>query len=252
MSNPSDSRRSTQPEYPGRAVLRQQHPVSADQRLSRQADRDRGDRWRRQDDADSTAARMARGARLRRRRDRLDPVAADAADHRARQVEQHPQQAHLRAALRDRLRRSAREGNHPGAEGGLHRALGPVYLHRAGARRRARHRSRLAARAVRLRDCAAHGLLPEGRRKNADRPDSRISRHGFLGVRDGHEVGRRHLRQLPAYQNKLLREYASMADEFHFRTLDARRSIDHIQDELRKQVAAFLEPADKPAETLAR
>ena len=54
------------------------------------------------------------------------------------------------------------------------------------------------------------------------------------------------------YQNKLLREYTSMADEFHFRTLDARRSIDHIQDELRKQVAAFLEPADKPADAIAR
>src|SRR4029453_3403378 len=44
-----------------------------------------------------------------------------------------------------------------------------------------------------------------------------------------------------AYQNKLLREYASMADEFHFRTVDARRSIQHIQEELRKQVTAFLE-----------
>jgi dTMP kinase len=48
-----------------------------------------------------------------------------------------------------------------------------------------------------------------------------------------------------AYQNKLLREYASMADEFHFRNVDARRSVDHIQAELRRQVAAFLEPADK-------
>src|SRR6201991_1196392 len=36
-----------------------------------------------------------------------------------------------------------------------------------------------------------------------------------------------------AYQNRLLREYASMADEFHFSILDARRSIDHIQNELR-------------------
>jgi dTMP kinase len=45
-----------------------------------------------------------------------------------------------------------------------------------------------------------------------------------------------------AYQSRLLREYASMADEFRFRTLDARRSIDRIQDELRKQVGAFLEP----------
>ena len=39
-----------------------------------------------------------------------------------------------------------------------------------------------------------------------------------------------------AYQNRLLQEYASMADEFHFRILDARRSVDRIQDELRKQV----------------
>ena len=45
-----------------------------------------------------------------------------------------------------------------------------------------------------------------------------------------------------AYQHKLLREYSSMADEFHFRVLDARRSVNKIQDELRKQVGAFLEP----------
>jgi dTMP kinase len=50
------------------------------------------------------------------------------------------------------------------------------------------------------------------------------------------------------YQNKLLREYASMSDEFHFRVVDARRTVDRIQDELRKQVSAFLEPADRPAE----
>ena len=49
-----------------------------------------------------------------------------------------------------------------------------------------------------------------------------------------------------AYQQKLLREYSSMADEFHFRVVDARRSIDHIQQELRKQVGAFLEPVEKP------
>ena len=47
-----------------------------------------------------------------------------------------------------------------------------------------------------------------------------------------------------AYQNKLLREYGSMADEFHFRNIDARRPVDRIQDELRKQVLAFLEPPD--------
>ncbi|MGE5243342.1 MAG: dTMP kinase [Betaproteobacteria bacterium] len=49
------------------------------------------------------------------------------------------------------------------------------------------------------------------------------------------------------YQNKLLREYGSMSDEFKFRVLDARRSIDQIQDELRRQVAAFLEGADARA-----
>jgi dTMP kinase len=48
------------------------------------------------------------------------------------------------------------------------------------------------------------------------------------------------------YQNRLMKEYASMSDEFHFRTLDARRSVDRIQDELRRQVAAFLEPVEKP------
>src|SRR6478672_1086416 len=51
-----------------------------------------------------------------------------------------------------------------------------------------------------------------------------------------------------AYQNRLLREYASMADEFDFRVVDARRSVERIQDELRKQVGAFLEPAEKPVE----
>jgi dTMP kinase len=51
-----------------------------------------------------------------------------------------------------------------------------------------------------------------------------------------------------AYQSKLLREYASMADEFHFRNVDARRPIEQIQEELRRQVAAFLEPSEKPAE----
>jgi dTMP kinase len=50
------------------------------------------------------------------------------------------------------------------------------------------------------------------------------------------------------YQMKLLKEYASMGDEFHFRLLDARRSIDKIQDELRKQVAGFLEPQEKAPE----
>jgi dTMP kinase len=47
-----------------------------------------------------------------------------------------------------------------------------------------------------------------------------------------------------AYQRALLREYASMADEFGFRLLDARRRIDVIQDDLRRQIGVFLAEAD--------
>jgi dTMP kinase len=47
-----------------------------------------------------------------------------------------------------------------------------------------------------------------------------------------------------AYQRSLLREYASMADEYHFRVLDARRKVDVIQDELRRQIGAFLAEGD--------
>src|SRR2546421_4380199 len=50
------------------------------------------------------------------------------------------------------------------------------------------------------------------------------------------------------YQSRLLKEYASMGDEFHFRVVDARRPVEKIQDELRRQVGAFLEPADKVSE----
>src|SRR5438552_3895978 len=52
-----------------------------------------------------------------------------------------------------------------------------------------------------------------------------------------------------SYQCRLLKEYASMGDEFHFRVVDARRTADRIQDELRRQVESFLEPtAEKPAD----
>lgn len=54
-----------------------------------------------------------------------------------------------------------------------------------------------------------------------------------------------------SYQNKLLREYSSMIDEFGFRVVDARRPIDYIQEELRRQVAGFLEPAPPPPQDAA-
>ena len=49
------------------------------------------------------------------------------------------------------------------------------------------------------------------------------------------------------YQKALLKEYASMGDEFGFRVLDARRKVDVIQDELRRQIAAFLVESDVPS-----
>ena len=55
-----------------------------------------------------------------------------------------------------------------------------------------------------------------------------------------------------AYQRVLLREYASMADEFGFRMLDARRRIDVIQDELRRQIGAFLAESDGVAAARSR
>jgi dTMP kinase len=42
------------------------------------------------------------------------------------------------------------------------------------------------------------------------------------------------------YQTKLLREYNALADEFGFRTLDAKQPIDQIQQDLRRQIGTFL------------
>ena len=53
-----------------------------------------------------------------------------------------------------------------------------------------------------------------------------------------------------SYQNKLLREYGSMADEFGFRVLDARRPVDVLQEDLRRQVQAFLSNSDITTDNL--
>jgi dTMP kinase len=47
-----------------------------------------------------------------------------------------------------------------------------------------------------------------------------------------------------AYQNKMLREFSSLSEEFRFRNIDARRPIEQIQEELRRQVSTFLEAGD--------
>ncbi len=54
-----------------------------------------------------------------------------------------------------------------------------------------------------------------------------------------------------AYQGRLLREYSSMAEEFGFRVIDARRPVDVIQEDLRCQIRAFLSAIEAPAESPA-
>jgi len=43
-----------------------------------------------------------------------------------------------------------------------------------------------------------------------------------------------------SYQRQLLKAYAAMADEFGFRVIEGRRSINAIQEELRRQIGEFL------------
>ncbi len=50
-----------------------------------------------------------------------------------------------------------------------------------------------------------------------------------------------------AYQRQLLKEYQALADEFGFRVLDARKRVSAIQDQLRRDVGAFLEASDIPS-----
>ena len=49
------------------------------------------------------------------------------------------------------------------------------------------------------------------------------------------------------YQRSLLKEYQSMAEEFNFRVVDAKKSINAIQTELRRQIGAFLAENETPA-----
>jgi thymidylate kinase len=51
-----------------------------------------------------------------------------------------------------------------------------------------------------------------------------------------------------AYQNRLLREYNTMADEFGFTVLDARRRVEVIQEDLRRNVETFLTAEPEPAQ----
>jgi dTMP kinase len=48
------------------------------------------------------------------------------------------------------------------------------------------------------------------------------------------------------YQRQLLKEYAAMAEEFGFRVIEGRKSINAIQEELRRQVGEFLAESGSP------
>ena len=48
------------------------------------------------------------------------------------------------------------------------------------------------------------------------------------------------------YQRRLIEEYNVLAREFDFVSVDARRSIDAIQGDLRERVAAYLASARRP------
>jgi dTMP kinase len=49
-----------------------------------------------------------------------------------------------------------------------------------------------------------------------------------------------------SYQRALLKEYGAMADEFGFRVLEGRKSVNSIQEELRRQIGEFLEGSASP------
>jgi dTMP kinase len=49
-----------------------------------------------------------------------------------------------------------------------------------------------------------------------------------------------------SYQRQLLKEYAAMSEEFGFRVLDGRKSVNSIQEELRRQVGEFLDGSGSP------
>jgi dTMP kinase len=50
-----------------------------------------------------------------------------------------------------------------------------------------------------------------------------------------------------SYQRQVLKEYASMADEFGFRVVEGKRPVDVIQEELRRQIGEFLAASDVAA-----
>ena len=75
--------------------------------------------------------------------------------------------------------------------------------------------------------CGKSTFLRTLNRMNDIIPGARVEGQVRIGGRDIYESFR-------AYQRSLLKEYTSMADEYSFRVLDARRKVEVIQEELRR------------------
>ncbi len=63
-----------------------------------------------------------------------------------------------------------------------------------------------------------------------------------MDMKAGHDI----YDNFRAYQRLLLKEYATLADEFGFRVIDGRKPVTAIQDELRRQIGEFLETSAVP------
>ena len=123
--------------------------------------------------------------------------------------------------------------------------LSDRYIYTAMARAGVRGVDSVDPEPLRVRDRAAPGLLPEDRRRHADPPRAAGARHGLLGVGHGHEARRRHLRQLPRLSAALLKEYARWPTS-SASACSTPAEVDVIQDELRRQIGAFLAEANGP------
>ena len=226
MSSPSDEP-SKAPTEACRPLLRPGHPLPANRRLSGKAHCDRRHRRRGPQHADQLLVNGSKSG-LRRRRNRWTRSPLMQPTIELAEVEQHAQQADVRAALPP-TSPTGWKRNHPALKGLLPSSPIGIFftaLARAGVRGVDRPGPQSA-----VRHRAASRLLPEARRQTL------IGRARGAEWTSGNpewtQARRRHLRKFPHIPRKLPREYASMADEFHFRTVDARRSVEHIQDELR-------------------
>ena len=120
-------------------------------RVPGKAVRRRGDRRVGKDDAAGAAGEVAERRGPPRVRHRMELVGAGQGGDQDRQEEERADADDVQPAARHRLRRPAALQHHPAAQGRHDRAGRSLRLHRVRARRGARRRSAVGARAVQLR-----------------------------------------------------------------------------------------------------